>query len=409
MGAQFPSEDGLAHVAWTEVYRALGAADSVWRQFYERGAQWNTPNLSYFGLQYALGAVVSPYVAQQLIVSALVVLWVASTYALSRALTGRISIGAFASLLLVHSSWLYGGYFSFLFGVPPLLLSLALVVRIVDPSTPAGRRDFVALAVLGVLAYYSHIVDAATFLMLLFITAAFLRRSPRRAVGVGIAAAPVALLFASYLLADSLGAGGLRWEPAGKTIARFVGLAFFRGFAAPSVLFWIALPAFAAIVFVLCLDTARTYWRRDPEPDPDHDRLSVAAPLIFTLVACLAVLYFVSPDGIGFCAETLGLTRAEVGAVATFYTMYKRRPAGDWLVILYLGVFQIGLAYVCLAKGMAGVPALEASLLLLLEPVLNPVWSWVVHGEAPGSRALIGGAIILVATAARTIWDATRN
>jgi len=299
MGAQFPSEDGLAHVAWTEVYRALGAADSVWRQFYERGAQWNTPNLSYFGLQYALGAVVSPYVAQQLTVSALIVLWVASTRALSVALTGRISIGAFASLLLVHSSWLYGGYFSFLFGVPPLLLSLALVVRIVDPSTPAGRRDFVALAVLGVLAYYSHIVDAATFLMLLFITAAFLRRSPRRAVGVGIAAAPVALLFASYLLADSLGAGGLRWEPAGKTIARFVGLAFFRGFAAPSVLFWIALPAFAAIVFVLCLDTARTYWRRDPEPDPDHDRLSVAAPLIFTLVACLAVLYFVSPDGIG--------------------------------------------------------------------------------------------------------------
>src|SRR5262245_66627683 len=41
---------------------------------------------------------------------------------------------------------------------------------------------------------------------------------------------------------------------------------------------------------------------------------------------------YVSPDGIGFCAEELGLTRAEVGAVATFYTMYKRRPTGDWLV-----------------------------------------------------------------------------
>src|SRR5258706_14296161 len=40
----------------------------------------------------------------------------------------------------------------------------------------------------------------------------------------------------------------------------------------------------------------------------------------------------VSPDGIGFCAETLDLTRAEVAAVATFYTMYKRRPTGDWLV-----------------------------------------------------------------------------
>src|SRR6266540_6120994 len=41
---------------------------------------------------------------------------------------------------------------------------------------------------------------------------------------------------------------------------------------------------------------------------------------------------YVSPRGVGFCAELLGLTKAEVGAVATFYTMYKRRPAGDWLV-----------------------------------------------------------------------------
>ncbi|HEX6870676.1 MAG TPA: NADH-quinone oxidoreductase subunit NuoE [Micromonosporaceae bacterium] len=40
----------------------------------------------------------------------------------------------------------------------------------------------------------------------------------------------------------------------------------------------------------------------------------------------------VSAEGIGFCADTLGLTRAEVAAVATFYTMYKRRPTGDWLV-----------------------------------------------------------------------------
>lgn len=41
---------------------------------------------------------------------------------------------------------------------------------------------------------------------------------------------------------------------------------------------------------------------------------------------------YVSPDGIGFCAEQLELTRAEVAAVATFYTMYKREPTGDWLV-----------------------------------------------------------------------------
>jgi len=40
----------------------------------------------------------------------------------------------------------------------------------------------------------------------------------------------------------------------------------------------------------------------------------------------------VTPAGVGFCADQLGITKAEVGAVATFYTMYKRRPTGDYLV-----------------------------------------------------------------------------
>jgi NADH-quinone oxidoreductase subunit E len=41
---------------------------------------------------------------------------------------------------------------------------------------------------------------------------------------------------------------------------------------------------------------------------------------------------YVSPEGVGFCARLLGLTKAEVGAVATFYTMYKRHPTGRHLV-----------------------------------------------------------------------------
>jgi drug/metabolite transporter, DME family len=78
----------------------------------------------------------------------------------------------------------------------------------------------------------------------------------------------------------------------------------------------------------------------------------------------------------------------------------------DWAIVLYLGVIQIGLAYVCFSAGMTGVPAIEASLLLLLEPVLNPFWSWLVHDEVPNRWSLGGAAIILCATAARTLWDA---
>ena len=85
-----------------------------------------------------------------------------------------------------------------------------------------------------------------------------------------------------------------------------------------------------------------------------------------------------------------------------------RHPAGDWGVILYLGVFQIGLAYVLVTAGLRLLPALEASVILLIEPALNPLWAWAVHGEVPGAFALAGGAIILGATTLRT-WLDTRG
>ena len=76
-------------------------------------------------------------------------------------------------------------------------------------------------------------------------------------------------------------------------------------------------------------------------------------------------------------------------------------PAAAWATIVYLGVFQIGLAYVFFTKAIRQVSALEASLLLLIEPVLNPMWTWLVHGESPGSFTLIGGTVIVTATALR--------
>jgi drug/metabolite transporter, DME family len=78
-------------------------------------------------------------------------------------------------------------------------------------------------------------------------------------------------------------------------------------------------------------------------------------------------------------------------------------PVRDVLIIGYLGAFQIGLAYVFLTRAMRVVPALEASLLLMAEPALSPVWAALVHGEHPAPLAILGGALILSATLARTL------
>lgn len=83
----------------------------------------------------------------------------------------------------------------------------------------------------------------------------------------------------------------------------------------------------------------------------------------------------------------------------------KAYTSTDAAIILYLGIFQISGAYYFLTRGLRVVPALEGSLLLLLEPVLNPVWAWLVHGERPGPWALVGGAIILTATTIKTWRD----
>ncbi len=72
--------------------------------------------------------------------------------------------------------------------------------------------------------------------------------------------------------------------------------------------------------------------------------------------------------------------------------------AVDWAVVIYLGVFQIAVAYILVTSALRHIPALEASLILLIEPTLNPVWAWVFQGERPGVWALLGGAIILGAT-----------
>ena len=90
-----------------------------------------------------------------------------------------------------------------------------------------------------------------------------------------------------------------------------------------------------------------------------------------------------------------------------FALPFGEHSVTDWSVLVYLGVFQIALAYVLVTSAISHIPALEASVILLIEPALNPVWAWLVQGEVPGTWAMAGGAIILAATTAKS-WTERR-
>jgi drug/metabolite transporter (DMT)-like permease len=80
--------------------------------------------------------------------------------------------------------------------------------------------------------------------------------------------------------------------------------------------------------------------------------------------------------------------------------------AGSAAVVVYLGLFQVGLAYFFLTRSIRHVPAIQTATILLVEPVLNPIWAWLIHGEQPSGMALAGGAIIMIAALAGSYWQA---
>ncbi|HEX9919769.1 MAG TPA: DMT family transporter [Pyrinomonadaceae bacterium] len=83
--------------------------------------------------------------------------------------------------------------------------------------------------------------------------------------------------------------------------------------------------------------------------------------------------------------------------------------ATNLAIAAYLGIIQLGVAYTLLTLGIArGVKSLDASVIGYIEPVLNPVWVFLFLGERPGSWALAGGAIIIVAVASHTVWAARK-
>jgi drug/metabolite transporter, DME family len=77
----------------------------------------------------------------------------------------------------------------------------------------------------------------------------------------------------------------------------------------------------------------------------------------------------------------------------------------DWAIVSGLGIVQIGVAYLFLTRALRYVPALDASVLLLLEPALNPLWAWLIHAEHPGPWSTAGGLLILGATGLKTWLD----
>ena len=122
--------------------------------------------------------------------------------------------------------------------------------------------------------------------------------------------------------------------------------------------------------------------------------------------------------GVAFAAFFLGIKKNEpqYGESSIFYgnvivalvcipfiTDMNSISVQDFAMVSFLGVFQIAFAYALFSYGLKRIIAVEASIISMFEPVLNPIWVFIGYGEVPSFYAIIGGIIIMTAITVRTL------
>ena len=130
----------------------------------------------------------------------------------------------------------------------------------------------------------------------------------------------------------------------------------------------------------------------------------------------IAGLLVALASGVAFAAMTILMRKQKdtsplesiiLGSVISFlvgvpalWTAPALRASG-WVALVLLGTVQLGLAYLFYSRALKHVTALEAVLIPIIEPILNPIWVMLVIGEKPSPLALAGGVLVVGAVSLR--------
>lgn len=161
---------------------------------------------------------------------------------------------------------------------------------------------------------------------------------------------------------------------------------------------WIAIAAVILGVGVMVSDTLTG------KVSPIGDGLALLISLLFATATVLTRRHRevrMTP------AVTTGVFIAFVASA--FMGGVKTVTFPDLIWLVAFGAFNLGLGLAAFALGARLVPAAVAALVGTLEPVLGPVWVWLVHGEVPSDRTIMGGSIVFLALLSHLLVDSFRR
>ncbi|MBS3937301.1 MAG: EamA family transporter [Peptococcaceae bacterium] len=115
--------------------------------------------------------------------------------------------------------------------------------------------------------------------------------------------------------------------------------------------------------------------------------------------ACFTILMRMQKDGSPL--ESVFLGNVFTAIIGLPFLVVNLPQSADWSPLLILGVVQLGIPYILYSLAIKHVSALDAILVPVLEPLLNPVWVFLWLGEAPGRWALLGALVVLSSVTVR--------
>jgi drug/metabolite transporter (DMT)-like permease len=191
--------------------------------------------------------------------------------------------------------------------------------------------------------------------------------------------------------------------------------------AAAAILLQFSAPVFIIVIHLIC-------YKNKPKPsEAIAVSVTLAGMLLFfadgleggaMLGNLLAICSGLSFAGVFVCnrrpdtqpeqAVYLGfLITAVIGLPFAFTDVTADAMA--WGAVIFLGVVQVGVAYLLFSLGIKRTPALLACLITALEPVLNPLWVALMIGEIPGPMSILGGGVIIAAVVGYNFWVEKRQ
>jgi len=233
-------------------------------------------------------------------------------------------------------------------------------------------------------------VWAAAFLIVFMIWRDGLRGMLKTMTGMGLPGLAVAICFAtaSSSFVVALGyttvANILLMQAGVPLIAALIAWIAFRENVAPST--W------AAIAAVICGVAIMVSESFNGEVSPIGDGLALLIAFMFAIATVITRRFAHVRMTPATCLGTI-----IAAAFAASQTSAFKVSMHDMGFLFAFGVINLGLGLACFAAGARRVPAALAALLGTLEPVLAPIWVWLIHGEVPSGRTITGGTVVFLA------------